>query len=46
MGRTMTGYLLAPADFTEKRTELKKWLARSVAYAGSLPPKAKKTKRV
>lgn len=46
MGRTMTGYILAPAEFTEKRAELKKWLARSVAYAKSLPPKAKKKKRV
>jgi len=46
MGRSMTGYLLAPADFTEKRADLKKWLARSVDYAGSLPPKTKKKKHV
>jgi TfoX/Sxy family transcriptional regulator of competence genes len=41
MGRAMTGYVLAPSDFPEKRAELKKWLARSVAFAGTLPAKAK-----
>ena len=42
MGRTMAGFVLAPSEFTENRAELKKWLGRSVAYAASLPPKAKK----
>lgn len=45
MGRTMTGFVLAPSEFTEKRAELKKWLARAVGYAKSLPPKAKKKKK-
>jgi TfoX/Sxy family transcriptional regulator of competence genes len=42
MGRTMAGFVLAPSEFTENRADLKKWLSRSVTYAASLPPKAKK----
>jgi len=45
MGRTMGAFVVAPSDFKSKPAELKKWLVRSVAYAASLPAKAKK-KRV
>ncbi len=44
-GRPMREYIVAPADFLEKRDDLKKWLGRAVKYAGSLPPKAKKKSR-
>jgi TfoX/Sxy family transcriptional regulator of competence genes len=44
MGRTMGAFVVAPSNFREKPAELKKWLARSIAFAGSLPPKAKKKK--
>ncbi len=44
MGRAMGGYVLAPDNFKEKHSELKKWLARSVAYAKSLPSKKKKAR--
>ena len=44
MGRTMGGFVLAPADFKSKPAQLKKWLARSAAYAASLPPKTKRKK--
>ena len=42
MGRTMGAFVVAPSDFKSKPAELKKWLSRSIAYAGTLPPKAKK----
>ena len=45
MGRTMGAFVVAPSNFREKPAELKKWLARSIAFAASLPPKAKKKKR-
>ena len=44
MGRTMGAFVVAPSDFKKKPGDLKKWLARSVAYAKSLPAKAKKKK--
>ena len=43
-GRVMRDYVVAPQQFAAKRAELKRWLARSIAYASSLPPKAKKAK--
>ncbi|MDQ6801847.1 MAG: TfoX/Sxy family protein [Acidobacteriota bacterium] len=42
MGRTMGAFVVAPSNFREKPAELKKWLARSIAFAASLPPKTKK----
>jgi len=42
MGRTMKEFVVAPLEFREKPAELKKWIARSVAFAASLPPKKKK----
>ena len=44
MGRTMGAFVVAPSDFKNKPGDLKKWLGRSVAYAKSLPAKAKKKK--
>jgi TfoX/Sxy family transcriptional regulator of competence genes len=44
MGRTMGAFVVAPRDLQKKPAELKKWLSRSIAYAASLPPKAKKKK--
>lgn len=44
MGRTMGAFVVAPSEFKNKPAELKKWLSRSIAYASSLPPKAKKKK--
>ncbi len=44
MGRTMGAFAVAPSDFKNKPAELKKWLARSVAFAASLPAKSKKKK--
>lgn len=41
-GRPMREYVVVPPEFANKPTELKKWLGRAVAYAASLPPKAKK----
>ena len=44
MGRTMGAFVVAPSDFKKKPAELKTWLSRSIAFAASLPPKAKKKK--
>lgn len=41
-GRQMRGYVVAPSELAKQPVELKKWLGRSVTYAASLPPKAKK----
>ena len=45
MGRTMGAFVVAPQNFKEKPSELKKWLLRSIAFAASLPAKAKKKKK-
>jgi TfoX/Sxy family transcriptional regulator of competence genes len=42
MGRTMKEFVVAPQEFREKPAELKKWIARSVAFAASLPAKKKR----
>jgi len=42
MGRTMGAFVVAPREFRDKPAELKKWIAKSVAFAGSLPPKKKR----
>ena len=44
MGRTMGAFVVAPQNFRDTPAELKKWLARSVAFAASLPAKKKKKK--
>jgi len=44
MGRTMKEFVVAPAEMRDKPSELKKWISRSIAFAASLPPKAKKKK--
>ena len=38
-GRVMSGFALAPQSFTTKKAELKKWLAKSIAHARSMPAK-------
>jgi TfoX/Sxy family transcriptional regulator of competence genes len=42
MGRTMGAFVVAPQEFREKPAELETWIAKSIAFAKSLPPKAKK----
>jgi TfoX/Sxy family transcriptional regulator of competence genes len=44
MGRTMGAFVAVPPNFKQKPADLKKWLARSIAFAASLPPKVKKKK--
>ena len=44
MGRTMGAFVVAPQQFRNKPAELKKWISRSIAFASTLPPKAKKKK--
>jgi TfoX-like protein len=38
-GRPMKGYVLLPAGVVGKPAALSRWLDRSFAYTGSLPPK-------
>jgi TfoX/Sxy family transcriptional regulator of competence genes len=38
-GRTMTGYATLPADVVADDAALESWVARAVAFAGSLPAK-------
>ena len=40
MGRLMREYACVPASMVDDRAELESWLARSLAYARSLPPRA------
>jgi len=44
MGRTMKEFVVAPQEMRERPAELKKWISRSIAFAASRPPKAKKKK--
>jgi TfoX/Sxy family transcriptional regulator of competence genes len=39
-GRTMKGWLRVDADGLRTKGQLERWVARGVAYARSLPPKA------
>jgi TfoX/Sxy family transcriptional regulator of competence genes len=39
-GRAMKEYMVLPPSVVASETELRQWLARALAYAGSLPPKA------
>jgi TfoX/Sxy family transcriptional regulator of competence genes len=41
-GRVMTGFMVAPQAYVSKNAELKKWLAKSIEHARSMPPKVKK----
>lgn len=41
-GRAMKEYVTVPESMLGKPAELKKWLAKSYAYANSLPPKVRK----
>jgi len=43
-GRVMREYVEVPPDILKSEAELKKWLKRGLAYAQTLPPKAKKVK--
>jgi TfoX/Sxy family transcriptional regulator of competence genes len=43
-GRPMRGYVLVPRYVLNSTKLLKTWLAKGMAYAGSLPPKVKKKK--
>jgi TfoX/Sxy family transcriptional regulator of competence genes len=38
-GRTMEGWLRVEADGVKTKRQLERWVARSVGYARSLPPK-------
>ena len=44
-GRVMTGYVVAPQTMASRTAELKRWIERSIAFASSLPKKAKKAKK-
>jgi TfoX/Sxy family transcriptional regulator of competence genes len=41
-GRPMREYVVVPSAIVAKPRELDKWVTKSIAYAVSLPPKAKK----
>jgi len=41
-GRVMREYVVLPPALLESGVTLREWLARSFAYASSLPPKARK----
>ena len=41
-GRTMGGFVVAPASMAARKAELKRWLQRSYEFAASLPAKKKK----
>jgi TfoX/Sxy family transcriptional regulator of competence genes len=43
-GRPMREYVVLPSSVVAKPRELERWVARSVAYVGSLPPKTPKHK--
>ena len=42
-GRKMKGYGILASPLTRDRKELAKWMGRSLAFARTLPAKAKKT---
>lgn len=44
-GRTPKGFLVVDASAVSTMPKLKKWVARGVAVASSMPPKAKKPKK-
>jgi TfoX/Sxy family transcriptional regulator of competence genes len=44
-GRPMRGYVMIPESWHENTAKAEEWVARSLAFTGSLPPKAKPTKK-
>src|SRR6266568_160264 len=44
MGRPMGAFVVVPQNFRDKPAELKKWLARSIAFAATRPAKVKRKK--
>jgi TfoX/Sxy family transcriptional regulator of competence genes len=44
-GRPMREYVVVPHALIRKPAALAPWIARSLAYAASIPPKARRTKR-
>ena len=44
-GRPMREYFVLPKSILEDRTKLRQWVARSLSYASSLPPKKSKPPR-
>ncbi len=44
-GRAMDGWLRVDADHVRTRRQLASWVARGVAYAGSLPAKSARKRR-
>jgi TfoX/Sxy family transcriptional regulator of competence genes len=44
-GRPMRGYVTLPESWHENAAQAEEWVARSVAFVGSLPPKAKPVKK-
>jgi TfoX/Sxy family transcriptional regulator of competence genes len=44
-GRVMREYVVLPNAVVSKKATLDSWLAQALAYAASLPPKARKTQR-
>jgi TfoX/Sxy family transcriptional regulator of competence genes len=45
MGRRMKEYVVLPADVVGDDARGREWVARSFAYAASMPPKEKKARR-
>ena len=43
-GRVMTGFMVAPQDYVSKNAELRKWLAKSIEHARSMPSKKSTSK--
>lgn len=44
-GRPMRGYAVLPESWHKNTDKAEEWVARSLVFAGSLPPKAKSTKK-
>lgn len=44
-GRPMRGYVMIPASWHKNTAKAEEWVARSLEFAGSLPPKAKPAKK-
>lgn len=44
-GRPMREYVSLPEDVLEDDNQLEEWLAKSLGYAGTLPPKKKKPRK-
>lgn len=45
-GRVMKEYVALPQDILSSPSDLKKWLEKSHAFVSTLPPKAKKPRKV